>query len=165
MNTALDKAQSAEATTLNVKRVIKAKRERIFDAWTKPELIAKWFGCNEHGKSNVTATADLWVGGAYRIDMGERDEHGNCTSVVIGTYTEIIPNERLCFTWGWPDNPAPETLVTVELRDVADGTEVTIRHERLENQDVRDLHAHGWVECLESLEQFLALSGSEAEEL
>ena len=151
MNETLDKTHSTGTLALHVTRVIRAKRHRVYDAWTKPELIG--------GDAGVTsATVDLKVGGSYRLVMSGgcgHKEDGDHT-IVAGAYTEIIPNERLAFTWGSPGDPSLNTLVTVDFRDVAKGTEVSIRHERFENEAVRAQHEQGWTACLDNLEKYVA---------
>ena len=131
--------------TLRVSRIVKAKRQRVFDAWTKPELMHLWFA---PGTMTVpSASADLRIGGAYRVVMKGDAE---VTHIVHGVYQEIVPNERLRFTWGWHDVP-DESVVTVEFRDAEGGTEVILTHERLPDVETRDKHEHGWIGCLANL--------------
>jgi uncharacterized protein YndB with AHSA1/START domain len=96
--------------SLTLKRRIEAPPEKIFRAWTEPEKITRWFG---PGKVEVLhAEADARVGGRYRIvarsPNGEQHE-------VSGTYREVVPNEKLVFTWAWRSTPERESRVTVLL--------------------------------------------------
>jgi uncharacterized protein YndB with AHSA1/START domain len=126
--------------------MIKARRPRVFDSWTKPELMHLWFA---PGTMTVAdAAVDLRVGGAYRVEMRS---DGAVTNIAAGVYTEIVPNERLSFTWGWKNFPGPESQVTVVFRDVDGGTEVVLTHDRLPNEESRDKHQHGWLGCLANL--------------
>jgi uncharacterized protein YndB with AHSA1/START domain len=135
----------SENVSLQVTRMIKARRQRVFDSWTKPELMHLWFA---PGTMRVTsASTDPRVGGAYRIEM-RGDE---ATNIVTGVYTEIVPNELLSFTWGWQNHPGPESQVTVLFKDVTGGTEVILTHERLANEESRNKHEHGWKGCLQNL--------------
>jgi uncharacterized protein YndB with AHSA1/START domain len=79
------------------------------------------------------------------------DEHR-----VSGTYREIEPDRRLVFTWAWESTPERESLVTVELRPLASGTELVLTHERFADADTRDRHDEGWAGCLDALGRFLA---------
>jgi len=136
----------SENVSLRVSRLIKAKRSRVFDSWTKPELMNLWFA---PGTMTVPhAAADLRIGGAYRVEMKNGSE---ITHVVTGVYTEIVPDELLSFTWGWENNPGPESQVTVIFKDAAGGTEVILTHERLANEESREKHLHGWEGCLQNL--------------
>src|SRR5271155_4654781 len=107
----------SENVSLRVSRLIKARRSRVFDSWTKPELMNLWFAPGTMTVPN--ASADLRIGGAYRVEMKGDAE---VTHIAHGVYQEIVPNELLRFTWGWQDVPA-ESVVTVEFKDVAGGTE------------------------------------------
>lgn len=149
---------SGENVKLRVSRVIRAKRERVFEAWTKPEIIRQWFG-----PGNLTvasASVDFRVGGAYRIEMSgssatvessPSDANTAQRPSATGIYKAIIPNQMLCFTWRGDWSPAEDTLVTVELRDVEGGTELTLMHERFATTESRDRHEHGWNGSLEKL--------------
>lgn len=144
----------SENLKLQLRQFIKAKRQNVFDAWTKPELMKQWYAPRSMIVPNVSS--DLKVGGSYKVEMkGDMNgQHVNPT--VSGTYKKIIPNELICFTWGWQGDPSPETLVTVEFKDVNGGTEVTLTHERFPNTEARDKHQYGWTGCLENLDKFLS---------
>lgn len=75
-----------------------------------------------------------------------------------GVYREIVPPSRLVFTWGW-ETGGPrghETVVTIELFEVADGTRLELYQEVFESAESRSRHEHGWGSCLDSLEEALA---------
>jgi uncharacterized protein YndB with AHSA1/START domain len=136
----------SENLSLQVKRMVKARRHRVFDAWTKPELMHLWFA---PGTMTVPhASADLRVGGAYRVEIKGDAE---VPHVASGVYQEIVPNELLRFTWGWQGGPDMQSVVTVEFKDVDGGTEVILTHERLPDAEWRDKHEHGWIGCLANL--------------
>lgn len=141
-----------ENLTLRISRVIQAKRERVYDAWTRPELIQQWFG--PENISVATASNDLRVGGAYRIEMKGLTADDVGGPVAAGIYKKIVPNELLCFTWHADWQPSEETLVTVTFKDAEGGTEVTVTHERFATVESRSKHEHGWAGSLEKLAQF-----------
>ena len=146
-------------TRLQMKKLIKAKRQTVYEAWVQPEMIQKWIA---PGTLKVpSAKVELKVGGAYKIEM-EGDMRGqHFEGVVIGTYKNIIPNELLCFTWQWQEKDmrdrVGDTLVTVEFKDVDDGTEVTLTHERFATAAGRDGHQSGWTDSLEKLTKIMTV--------
>ncbi len=153
--------RSTENITLVVRRVIKASRQRLFDAWTKPELLKEWFGPEHMTATEVSS--DFRVGGTYRIEMLGSTE--NCAKVpgqeappkrpiATGRYTEIVPNERLSFTWRGDWGPIEDTFVTVEFLEASGGTEVVITHERFANEQMREGHNQGWTGSLNKLARF-----------
>ena len=138
--------------TLKVKRVFRAPRERVFRAWTEPDLLKQWLG-GAHIPDPI-AEVDLRVGGQYRLQL--RAE-GSPIFWVTGTYQEITPPERLAFTWQFEgtEMDTGETLVTVEFHDRGDETEVVMLHERFPNNDIRDRHGEGWTISFNQLAEFL----------
>jgi uncharacterized protein YndB with AHSA1/START domain len=134
---------------LELRSFVNAPIDRVFEAWTKPDLIMKWFA---PGSILVPrASADPRVGGRYEIEM-----HGNMdgqvkSRVVSGTYRKVVPNEMLQFTWAWQDSDEPASVVTVQLVERDGGTEVTLTHEQFSTAHARDRHALGWKGCLQNL--------------
>jgi uncharacterized protein YndB with AHSA1/START domain len=132
--------------SLVIKRTFAASAERVFAAWTRPELLKQWMG---PGPVTVSeAEVDLSVGGAYRLVM--HDPKGD-THIPSGTYEEIVPNEKLVFNWTWA-NVEEVTRVTVELREIGDNeTELTLTHTGFAEKEARDHHEEGWNGCLDKL--------------
>jgi uncharacterized protein YndB with AHSA1/START domain len=137
-----------EDLKLQISRTIKASRKRVFDSWTRPELMQRWFAPATMRVSN--ATADLRVGGEYRVEIHGVDGY---VHVAAGVYTRIIPNELLSFTWGAGCEPGVDTLVTVQLRDVDGGTELTLTHEHFASSQAVAKHQQGWIGCLDKLDK------------
>lgn len=134
---------------LRVSRIIDADPERVFDAWTQAEQLRQW-SCPEDA-TITDAQVDLRVGGRYRILM----QGTETTHTATGIYKEIERPTRLVFTWDWEESEHTmgETLVTVELKDLGNATEVLITHERFPNREARDAHLEGWESCLNRLER------------
>jgi uncharacterized protein YndB with AHSA1/START domain len=134
--------------SLTLKRRYKAAPAKVFAAWTDPQKIAQWFG--PPGVKGVSAECDLRAGGSYKIvafsDNGEKHQVG-------GVYREIVPNEKLVFTWAWHSTPERESLVTVLLKPDGDGTLLTLTHEQFFDEDARNRHQQGWTGALDKLEK------------
>ena len=113
----------------------------------------QWFGPPNMKPATLQAELDVRAGGHYRIsftrDDGEYFEAG-------GTYREVVPNERLVFTWAWHSTPERESLVTVSLKPDGDGTLLTLTHEQFFDDDARDRHQAGWNGALDKMAKFLA---------
>lgn len=145
---------SNPATLLQMSRTIRAPREKLFRAWTDPKYLKKWFAVTE-GFTTPLAEVDLKVGGRYRLGM---QPPGNTPILIVGgVYQEILPPEKLVFTWQWESGNAdePETLVTVEFKEREAITEILLKHEHFDDLITRDKHGKGWTGCLDHLERLL----------
>ncbi len=142
-------AQAQTGTSLEIRRTIAAPRERVFQAWTRPEEVKKWAA---PGPMTVpVAEVDLRVGGQYRIEMVAPD---GARHIATGEYREVTPPARLVYTWNWENGMARNSIVTVEFAARGQSTEVILRHERLPDEDSRQRHLEGWTGCME---KFVAL--------
>lgn len=133
------------APALQLRRIYSASREEIFAAWTDPEQMREWL-CPA-GATISFIEVDLRVGGAYRIDMLSEQ----ATFVHTGIYQEITPPKRLVFTWASPNTQHQKTLVTVELIQHGQQTELVLTHEGLPDQESKEMHAMGWRSILDKL--------------
>jgi uncharacterized protein YndB with AHSA1/START domain len=143
--------QTAVKPSVTLKRHFKAPPAKVFAAWTDPEKMTRWMG--PEGVVGLAAEIDPRVGGRYRLLMKAPDgnEHD-----VSGVYREVVPNQKLVFTWAWKSTPERESLVTIELKPDGDGTLLTLTHEQFFDETARDHHQQGWVGSLDKLEKFLA---------
>ena len=128
---------------LKITRIIRAPRPRVFAAFASIDELKKWFGPGECHV--IDGQMDFRAGGNYRLGMHTSD-FGQAD--LTGTYHEIVPNERIRFSWAWRNNevmePWGEMQVTIQFSVHPDGTQVIISHEGLINEQVRDGHNFGW---------------------
>ena len=134
--------------SLTLKRRLAASPARVYRAWTQPEQIALWFGPRQ--TKVVHAEFEARVGGRFSIlatsPDGEKHQVG-------GVIREVVPNEKLVYTWAWHSTPERESLVTVEFkRDGSSGTLLTLTHEQFTDEIARDRHQTGWNGALDKLE-------------
>lgn len=148
MTTATDHTHSLE-----VRQVVKAAPARVFAAWTRADLLAKWFAPADTF-SVVVHAADARVGGRYRIEMVPPQGPSH---IAVGEYRELEAPSRLAFTWRWENQPPRDTLVTVEILPHTSGAEVVLRHSLFLSTDDRDQHRDGWTGCLARLEAALVV--------
>jgi uncharacterized protein YndB with AHSA1/START domain len=142
---------TAKKLSVEIKRFIKAPRERVYAAWTDPAQLKKWFGPENVQTREIVAEAR--VGGTFRWDLINSDGE---EMTMRGEFRELKPNEKVVFSWQWEDDEDWEnhiSIVTVELKDAAGGTELRLTHEQLPNEDSRDGHNRGWNSALDKLEK------------
>jgi uncharacterized protein YndB with AHSA1/START domain len=151
---------AAGARELVISRIFDAPRRLMFEAWTDPAHLARWWG--PHGFTIISCEAEVRPGGAWRRTM--RAPEGKVIRK-HGVYREITAPERLVFTYVSDDaagNSGPETLVTVTFADHGGKTRLTLRQTLFESVAERDAHRDGWTSCLGRFAEYLASSFSPA---
>jgi uncharacterized protein YndB with AHSA1/START domain len=147
--------QQLQGAVLRMSRRFEAPRQRVFEAWTNPEVLRQWWAAGPDWDT-PEATVDLRPGGSYRLAM--RDPESGQVHTLVGEYREVTPPERLVYTWTWESNPAEMSgsagsLVMVDFTEDGGATSVEITHSGFADEQIRDLHAHGWEGCLANLER------------
>ena len=146
---------SAEGRDLFLKRVIHAKPEKIFNAWTEPALLKQWFAPLPWTVSR--AETDVRVGGTNLIVM--RSPEGK-EYPGHGVYLEVIKNQRLvftnAFTKAWePSEQNPLMVVELDFEQQGDITNYTarVRHWTIADREVHEKMGfhQGWVTCAEQI--------------
>jgi uncharacterized protein YndB with AHSA1/START domain len=140
--------------SLTLARRLKASPAQVYAAWTDPEKIVRWFGPAETAEGSVNVMAlDVRVGGTFRISFkgsdGEYHEVG-------GKYLEVVPDERLVFSWAWHSTPERESRVTITLKDESGVTFLTLQHDKFFDEPARDGHKRGWTGTLDKLERMFS---------
>jgi uncharacterized protein YndB with AHSA1/START domain len=145
-------ADLAARPSLTIKRRLNASPEKIYAAWTDPKKIIHWFGPANIRPETMRAEIDARAGGRFRFSF---DNESGEYFEVSGVYREVIPNERLVFSWAWHSTPERESLVTVALKPDGAGTLLTFHHEQFFDAVARDNHERGWSELFAKLEKYL----------
>ena len=130
---------------VQVTRTFSASAERVFDAWLDPNTVGKWLFATATGKMSKVKI-DARVGGSYLIvenREGTDVEH-------IGEYVEIDRPRRLVFSLKVPKYSREITKVTVEIRTLDSGCELTLTHEGVLPDYIASTTS-GWSMILEQL--------------
>jgi uncharacterized protein YndB with AHSA1/START domain len=123
-DTSADDRVTGEVTVV---RVFDAPRESVWDAWTKPELFARWFFTPPFETPPSTVHMDVRPGGRWGATQVSESE--DIELPFLGTYREVEPPDRLVLTF---ENPADRAdpnveVLTLTFRAVSSGTELTLR--------------------------------------
>ena len=134
---------------LRITRVFDAPREKVFEAWTRPELVERWWGCAM--TEAVSSTIDLRVGGKYKHRMTIRDVGVHDFDAVI---TELEIPARLAYAFTF-ENPmggdSVEATVTVLFHEEGDRTRVELTHKGFPVSDFRPIVSEGWGAAFDKL--------------
>ena len=133
----------ADELQLTVTRIFQAPRALVYQAWADPAHLSQWL--NPKDITCRSVSADLKVGGQYRITM----DCGKGDHIAFGEYLEIIPNERLRFTWHWDHYAMPDSVITLTFEAVGTATRLTLVHAGLPDQEDVVEHSQGWNMLLE----------------
>jgi uncharacterized protein YndB with AHSA1/START domain len=134
-----------QTSTIRLHRVLRAKPERVYNAFLDPAAKAKWLP--PHGFTGTVHHLDARVGGTYRMSF--TNQSSGQSHSFGGTYTELTPHSRIRFTDRFEDPNLPgEMHVTVELRPVSCGTELTIVQEGVPAVIPAEQCYVGWQESL-----------------
>lgn len=136
--------------SLTVKGYVPASPTQVFVAWTTPSELRKWWG--PENVRCVSAEIDLRVGGEYRIANELPDKS---VLWISGVFEQIERPTLLVYTWSTGTVATATEKVTVEFRCSGEGTDVSVRHERIETAPLRDQHRQGWCGCLHGLAEHL----------
>jgi uncharacterized protein YndB with AHSA1/START domain len=134
--------------TVRLHRVLNAPAERVYRAFLEPEAMVKWLP--PRGFTGKVHSSDARVGGGYKMSFTNFSS-GNSHSFG-GTYHELVPGEKLRYTDKFDDANLPgEMNVTVTLRKVMCGTELSILQEGIPAAIPIEMCYLGWQESLNQL--------------
>ena len=142
---------------LVITRVFDAPRELVWKAWTDPFHARHWWGppmCPA-----IEMNMDLRIGGKWRNCLKSAEDGSLLWQ--HGVFTDIVPPERLVFTFTWDNNqylefPNVPMLVEVTFEDGDGGTRVTLRQTGLHSIADRDGHGVGWNGTFDRFETYAA---------
>ena len=139
---------------LVITRLIDAPRELVFRAWTESAQLAKWFGPKDYPA--ISAEADARQGGRWRAALRGTEDGRLLT--LGGTFREVVPPDRLVFTFAWDEEGERglETVVTVTFAEQGRKTLMTFRQTPFQSAGERDGHRGGWTSAFERLDEQVA---------
>ena len=137
-------------TSVTLVRHIRARPSIVFEALVTPEGVSRWWGPD--AGPVLHAEMDARIGGRFRVRFRTMDgiEHES-----TGAFLELVVPERVKMSWRWTggiEDPG-ESLLEFRLRAVADGTELTLTHSHLHDQETCRSHEDGWTGALDKLER------------
>lgn len=147
------KTSADDALSLKLDRTFRARRERVFQAFTDAVHLQKWWG--PPGTTISACELDPKPGGSWLTTMRAPD--GSEMSV-SGVYREVEAPSRLVFTWAWTQEDGSrghETLVTLEFLDQGEATDLVLTQETFQDEDAMGKHEGGWQGCFDCLERAL----------
>jgi uncharacterized protein YndB with AHSA1/START domain len=167
----MDERRESEPTTMNNRTTVERKSERelvitrtfngpariVFEAWTKPELLKRWWAPKSTGVPLLSCEADVRVGGRYRFEFGH---DASKSMAFFGRYIEVTPHSRLVWTNEESDDGA---VTTVTFEEKGDKT-LLVLHELYPSKEALDEAIAGMEggmpEQFEQLDELLVTLGA-----
>jgi uncharacterized protein YndB with AHSA1/START domain len=127
-----------------------APAELVWNAWTEPAWVSRWFGSDPNGKVNA-AEMDLRPGGRFEVNFenGDGSQH-TCR----GVYKEVVPFRHLAFTWEWKSEPGIVSFVRIELSPSGQGTRMNFEHAHAGTKSEHQ-YLEGWKSSFAKLQKTL----------
>ena len=155
---------------LVIERIFDAPVEKVWEAWTNPEMVKKWWGPKDF--TCPVAEIDLKVGGKYLLAMrGPAGSEFDKNLYSTGTYKEIVPNKKLVITdsfsdsegnpvspteYGMPESFPDELEITIEFEEMDGKTKMKLTHAGMPQGEVAEQTQAGWNESLDKLASSLS---------
>ena len=142
---------------LVVTRTVNGPARIVFEAWTKPELLKRWWAPKSSGMSLLSCEADVRVGGSYRFEFG----HGASQRMAFfGRYLDVIPRARLV----WTNEESDDGAVTTVTFEEKGGKTLLVMHELYPSKEALDAAGTGAADAMpeqfEQLDELLVTLGA-----
>ena len=142
-----------------VTRTFNAPAHIVFEAWTKPELLKRWWAPKSTGISLLSCEADVRVGGRYRFEFGHE---ASKPMAFFGRYIEVTPPSRLV----WTNDESDDGAVTTVTFEEKGGQTLLVMHELYPSKEALDGAIAGMeggmCETFEQLDELLVTLGASA---
>jgi uncharacterized protein YndB with AHSA1/START domain len=137
---------------VRIERTFNAPAAAVFDAWTSPEVMRRWFHVAPDWET-PEAEVELRVGGKVRVVMRRPDgtEIG-----AHGEYTLIDRPHQLQMTWSFADDPSNQQMIELSFSESEGSTTVVMVNSSISTDARRDAQHTGWHGCFNELERALA---------
>jgi uncharacterized protein YndB with AHSA1/START domain len=152
----MDARREGEATRMKNSTTLERKSERelvltrtfngpariVFEAWTKPEMLKRWWAPKSSGMSLLSCELDVRTGGRYRFEIGRGDSK---PMAFFGRYIEVIPNSRLV----WTNEENDEGAVTTVTFEEKGGKTLLALHELYPSKEALEAAIAGMPEGMQ----------------
>jgi uncharacterized protein YndB with AHSA1/START domain len=167
----MDARRESEPTPMQNRTTVERKSERelvvtrtfngpariVFEAWTKPELLKRWWTPKSTGVSLLSLEADVRVGGRYRFEFGH---DASKAMAFFGRYIEVTPHSRLV----WTNDESDDGAVTTVIFEERGGKTLLVMHELYPSKEALDRAIAGMEggmpETFEQLDELLVTLGA-----
>src|SRR5271156_3884666 len=153
----LTTAERTSEREIVVTRTFNGPARLVFEAWTQPELLKRWWAPKSTGMSLLSCEVDVRVGGRYRFEFGH---DGSKPMAFFGRYIEVTPHSRLV----WTNDESDDGAVTTVTFEEKAGKTLLVMHELYPSKEALDAAIAGMEggmpEAFEQLDELLVTLGA-----
>jgi uncharacterized protein YndB with AHSA1/START domain len=131
--------------SFKITKTIKAPRKKVYEAWTDLKAAKKW--SVPEGCTITSLKSNFKVGGKYRLAM--KTPYGPMSNQ--GVYLEIVPNQKIVYTFIWEVEDTEENLIKIEFKVKGKDTQLVMTGSKFEIKDEAAGNKEGWSSCIEKL--------------
>ena len=135
-----------------VETTINAAVEKVWQAWTDPTLIMKWFGSDPNGEV-LQAILDVRPGGSFEVTFKDADGTEHTCS---GIYNEVQAYNKLTFTWQWKSEPGVESFIILLLNSAGKSTRMHFEHMNI-GAGSKHNYIKGWESTFSKLNRLIGV--------
>jgi uncharacterized protein YndB with AHSA1/START domain len=158
----MDSRTTVERTSdreLVATRTVNGPARIVFEAWTKPELMMRWWAPKSFGISFLSCEIDARTGGSYRFVFGHPASEQ--PMAFFGRYLEVTPPSRLV----WTNEEGDDGAVTTATFEEKDGKTLVVVHDLYPSKEALDAaiaseSTGAWPEQFEALDDLLTTLGA-----
>ena len=133
-----------------IETTINATFEKVWEAWTEPSIIKKWFGSDPKGEV-LSAKLDVRQNGSFEVKFRDSDQTEH---ICNGIYHEIKKFSKLTFTWHWKSEPGVESFIILLLTSEGTSTKMQFEHKNFGSGSKHN-YVKGWQSTFLKLERLL----------
>jgi uncharacterized protein YndB with AHSA1/START domain len=131
--------EAKPADHIRIEIRIEASLQKVWEAWTDPDIILQWIGSEPESKG-LSAELQVHPGGKFEIHFLSSDQTEH---VCFGVYREVVAYNKLSFSWQWKSEPDVESLVSLSLKPVGQLTLMHFEHRGVGYQSAHN-YTEGW---------------------
>ena len=143
-------ATEQNSNSIELSESFSVTAETLFKAWTEADQLKKWW--SPMGDSLENVTNELNEGGEVSYHFKSGDFH------VTGKYKEVIPGEKLVYTWNWEFKdglPQESYLLTIVFEENENGSILHVKQDEFQDEEVAKPHKDAWRRALDGLKSYL----------
>lgn len=130
---------------IKIEKIVNSTIEKVWEYWNNPQHITRWAFASEDWEC-PHAENDLKEGGKFLTRMSAKD--GSATFDVVGTYTTVIPHEKIEYTM------SDDRTVSINFEKINENSVKIVQEFEMENENSEEMQREGWMSILNNFKNY-----------